>query len=60
MAVPKRRQTRARTHKRRTHYKAAVPTLVPCPQCREQRLPHRVCPACGYYEGRRVVEVKES
>jgi large subunit ribosomal protein L32 len=29
-----------------------------CPQCRETKLPHRVCPHCGYYKGREIVAVE--
>ena len=32
--------------------------LVPCPQCHELRRPHHVCPNCGTYRGRKVIEVK--
>ncbi|HOK78627.1 MAG TPA: 50S ribosomal protein L32, partial [Verrucomicrobiota bacterium] len=28
-----------------------------CPQCAEPYIPHRVCPACGYYKGRQVITV---
>jgi large subunit ribosomal protein L32 len=33
------------------------PTLVPCPECKAMRPPHTVCPQCGYYDGRKVLEV---
>lgn len=60
MAVPKRRTSKSKKRKRRTHYKAAAPTLAPCPKCGEPRVPHRVCPNCGYYRGvRRVVIADE-
>jgi len=59
MAVPKRRTSKARKRKRRTHYKAAAPTLSPCPKCGESRVPHRVCPNCGYYRGVRRVAVAD-
>jgi large subunit ribosomal protein L32 len=29
-----------------------------CPQCRESKLPHRICPHCGYYKGREVLAVE--
>jgi len=32
-----------------------MPTLSPCPRCRQPRIPHRVCPNCGYYHGREVL-----
>ena len=28
-----------------------------CGQCKELKLPHRVCPTCGTYNGRQVVDV---
>lgn len=55
MAVPKQRQSHARTNKRRSQYKIEPPKTHACPNCGEQRLPHRVCRACGHYKGREVV-----
>lgn len=52
MALPKRKQSRQRSRKRRTHYKAASPPVSVCPDCSEIRPPHRACPSCGYYKGR--------
>ena len=57
MAVPKKRTSRARRDKRRaTHKKARAPRLNQCPRCHSPRLPHRVCPVCGTYAGREVIE----
>ena len=50
MALPKRRQSKARGRKRRTHYKADNVNTSKCPQCGEFKLPHRACPNCGYYK----------
>ncbi|MBV54350.1 MAG: 50S ribosomal protein L32 [Candidatus Marinimicrobia bacterium] len=55
MALPKRRQTKTRGRKRRTHWKAKAPQLSTCPQCHQAKLPHRACPNCGYYRGRPVI-----
>lgn len=55
MAVPKRKTSKARRDKRRTHYKLTAPNLVTCPRCQEPRLPHRVCANCGYYRGQQVI-----
>jgi large subunit ribosomal protein L32 len=55
MAVPKQRQSHARTNKRRSQHKIEAPSLTSCPQCGEPRLPHRVCSKCGTYAGRTVV-----
>jgi len=58
VALPKRKHSKTRGLKRRTHWKIAKTTLVPCPQCKQAKLPHRVCLVCGYYDGRQVIEVK--
>jgi large subunit ribosomal protein L32 len=54
MAVPKQKQARSRTRKRRANHKISAPRLNACPQCHQPRLPHRVCPNCGHYAGREV------
>lgn len=60
MAVPKRKTSKARRDKRRSsHWKLDEPGIVACPNCGEYRMPHRVCRACGYYNGRKVLEVKK-
>ena len=36
------------------------PTLVECSHCGELKRPHHICPACGHYKGREIVEVSGS
>ncbi len=60
MPNPKRRHSKARTAKRRAHDALTRTGLSECPSCHEPKLPHRVCPKCGSYKGRDVIEVKES
>lgn len=59
MAVPKRRTSKQRKRKRRTHYKAEVPAHQACPRCGDPRRPHRVCPTCGYYGDEEVIRTEE-
>ncbi len=59
MPNPKRRHSKARTAKRRTHDKLQAVPLGQCPQCHEFKRPHQTCPTCGYYKGRQVREVEE-
>ena len=59
MAVPKRKHSKARQRKRRTHVKATPPTLANCDRCLQPKMPHRVCPNCGHYAGRQVIDVEE-
>jgi large subunit ribosomal protein L32 len=45
---------------RRAHHdKVAAPNVIPCPKCGDMMMPHRVCPACGFYKGRSVVKKDE-
>ncbi|MBP5313800.1 MAG: 50S ribosomal protein L32 [Eggerthellaceae bacterium] len=56
MAVPKRKTGRARTNSRRSaNIRIDAPAKSVCPQCGEVKLPHRVCPNCGYYKDREVI-----
>jgi len=58
VALPKRRHSKARGRRRRTHWKLTQTNLIPCPQCKQPKLAHRVCQVCGYYNGRQVIEIK--
>ena len=56
MAVPKRKTSRSNTRARRSQWKTTAATLVPCPACKADKLPHTACPACGAYDGRAYPE----
>lgn len=61
MAVPARRVSKARRDKRRQNEsKVAVPAIVKCKNCGDFMRAHRVCPVCGYYNGRQVITVEEN
>ncbi len=60
MAVPKRRTSKQRKRKRRTHFKLNMPGMVVCDNCGEMKLAHRVCKECGHYKGREVLNKSES
>lgn len=55
MAVPKRRTSKARKAKRRTHFKLEVPGMTACPECGEMKKSHHVCSSCGKYDGKEIV-----
>ncbi len=59
MAQPKRKHSKARRNSRRANYKLTAPSLVACPRCHQLMKPHHVCPTCGHYNGKEVVEIKE-
>ena len=60
MALPKRKYAKARQGRRRSHLALSIPSLVDCPQCHSPRLTHHVCPTCGTYAGREVIEIKSA
>jgi len=57
MAVPKRRCTSTRRDKRRSHdaLRAFAPST--CPNCKQAKMAHRVCPTCGHYGGEEVIQM---
>jgi len=59
MAVPKRRQSKSRSRKRRSHNAVKPMQLSRCSQCGSSLPTHVVCPTCGYYQGRTMVEEDE-
>ncbi len=59
MAVPKQKKGRIATHHRRSANSVAeMPARSTCPRCGAVKLPHRVCPSCGYYKEREVLVVE--
>jgi large subunit ribosomal protein L32 len=58
MAVPKKKQSKTRTAKRRATWKAEATSYSSCPQCKQPKMPHRGGGNCGYYAGRHAVEVE--
>lgn len=59
MAVPKRKQAKGRSRRRRSHNQVKKVQLQYCPQCQTPVPTHVVCPTCGYYQGRTLVEIEE-
>ena len=58
MAVPKRKHSNHRTGIRRSHDALKARQVSYCPKCSTAKPTHVVCPNCGYYMGRTVVEVE--
>lgn len=59
MAVPKQKTSKGRTKRRRAHKKIVAKNLAKCSHCGKLKIPHRVCPGCGYYKDREVINVLE-
>jgi large subunit ribosomal protein L32 len=59
LANPTHRHSRTRRDKRRANWKGQQPNLTACPECKEMKLSHRACPACGTYNSHKVLEIIE-
>jgi large subunit ribosomal protein L32 len=59
MPVPKKNYSRTRQAKRRAHWKIEAPVLSVCPACAAPVLPYNVCSACGQYQGKQFIKIKE-
>ena len=55
--LPKRKVSKGRRDRRRAHDALKARNLTTCTNCGSMRLPHTVCPECGFYKGREVIEV---
>lgn len=58
MAHPKRKTSKSKRDKRRTHYKAVAPGLTTCPTTGAVHLPHRAYEVDGnlYFNGKVIIE----
>ena len=56
MPVPKQKQGRIRTHTRRSaNMKISAAAQSACPRCGAVKLPHHVCPSCGFFKDRESI-----
>lgn len=60
MAVPRNRTSNARKNSRRAHHAKKPKQLNVCSNCNHSRMPHRLCPHCGFYDGRSLFNETES
>jgi len=58
MAVPKKKTSKAKSRSRRASaWRLDAPARSVCPHCDSAKLPHIVCPTCGWYGGRQALDV---
>ena len=59
MAVPKRKTTKSRSGKRRSHIKVSPKNIIEDKKSGEYRLSHHLDLKTGFYKGRQVIEPKK-
>ncbi len=59
MAVPKRKTTKSRSGKRRSHIRFNPKNVIEDKKSGEYRLPHHLDLKTGFYKGRQILEPKE-
>ncbi len=58
MAVPKKKTSKAKSRSRRaSNWTLEAPARSVCPQCGSTKVPHTVCPTCGWYKNRQAFEI---
>jgi large subunit ribosomal protein L32 len=55
MGVPKKHKTRSGRDQRRSHHALTPVSFATCQNCGSACMPHKPCPNCGNYKGRKVV-----
>lgn len=58
MAQPRQKHSKASQRSRSANWKLKALNLTECPQCKHLRPSHQVCPNCGFYRGREVMQVE--
>ncbi len=58
-AVPKNKRSKSRRDMKRNGFKLGILSIVECPRCRAKKVAHRVCLACGYYDNKEIIKIKD-
>ena len=60
MAVPKHKASKARTRRRKAiNSRLDTTTFIKCANCGNSMVSHRVCPKCGFYKGKQVLDLED-
>jgi large subunit ribosomal protein L32 len=55
MSVPKQHHTKGRRDRGRVRFKIAAKELTACSNCSKMIQRHKICPYCGFYKSKEVV-----
>lgn len=56
--VQQRRVSKSRKGMRKSHHALKAETLGTCSKCGKPIKQHRVCPYCGFYKNKKVIDIK--
>ena len=56
MGTPTQKRSKGSKKRRAAHFAIKKQSLVQCSNCGCSLLPHRACPACGYFRGKKVIK----
>jgi len=59
MGLPAKRRTNRSKRDRASHFALKGTMVTKCPECGAFTMPHRACQKCGFYKGRKVVDVQK-
>ena len=59
MAVPKRKTSKSRRDKRRSHHRIKCPNIIEDKKSGEFRLSHHVDLKTGFYNGKQIIDLKK-
>ncbi|OGI60549.1 50S ribosomal protein L32 [Candidatus Nomurabacteria bacterium RIFCSPHIGHO2_01_FULL_37_25] len=55
--VVRMRSTKSHTGNRRSHHALASTSFSKCENCKALKRRHVVCPSCGFYRGKKVLDL---
>jgi len=58
MAVPRNRSSNAKKNSRSSHSALKPKSSSKCSNCGKTKMPHRICPYCGFYANKVVISQK--
>jgi large subunit ribosomal protein L32 len=58
--VNRMRHTRAHTANRRSHHGLDKQGVSLCKECGHPKRPHTICPNCGTYKGKKMIDVNKA
>jgi len=60
MAVPRNRTSNSKKNSRSAHSALKAKGVSKCSNCQKTKIPHTICPYCGYYAKRAVASLKKA